>query len=141
MAMLNDRASEAMLAAGARAATDVTGFGLLGHAENVARASGVRVSIDASAVPFMPGVLDLIARGYVPGGTRHNAETHAAFTDFAKSVAEPIRVGLSDAQTSGGLLIFSGLDRIEQLSSDLQAHGALAAVVGSVRQGSGIEVY
>src|SRR5580700_1183847 len=73
MTTLNDRASEAMLRAGARAATDVTGFGLLGHAENIARASGVRLRIDAAAVPFMSSVLDSIAQGIVPGGTRHNA--------------------------------------------------------------------
>ncbi len=140
MTTLNDRASEAMLRAGAHAATDVTGFGLLGHAENIARASGVRLSIDAAAVPFMSGVLEFITRGIVPGGTRHNAETHATFTDFTPSVSEAVRIGLSDAQTSGGLLICVASDRVEQLSSDLRANGALAAVVGDVCEGAGIEV-
>jgi selenide,water dikinase len=140
MTTLNDRASEAMLRAGAHAGTDVTGFGLLGHAENIARASGARLSIDAAAVPFMSGVLDFIAQGIVPGGTRHNAETHATFTDFMPSVPEAVRVGLSDAQTSGGLLICVAPDRVEQLSSDLRANGALAAVIGEVREGAGIEV-
>ncbi|MGA8474608.1 MAG: selenide, water dikinase SelD [Candidatus Cybelea sp.] len=140
MTTLNDRASEAMLRAGAHAATDVTGFGLLGHAENIARASCVRLSIDAAAVPFMSGVLDFIAQGIVPGGTLHNAETHATFTDFTPSVREAVRVGLSDAQTSGGLLICVAPDRAEQLSSDLRANGALAAVVGEVCEGAGIGV-
>jgi selenide,water dikinase len=140
MTTLNDRASEAMLRAGAHAATDVTGFGLLGHAENVARASGVRLSIDAAAVPFMSGVLDFIAQGIMPGGTQHNAETHAAFTDFTPSVPEAVRVGLSDAQTSGGLLICVAPERVEELSCDLLSHGALAAVIGEVREGAGIEV-
>jgi selenide,water dikinase len=140
MTMLNDRACEAMLAADAHAATDVTGFGLLGHAENMARASGVRLSIDASAVPFMSGVLELISQGIVPGGTRHNAQTHAEFTDFADPVPEPVRIGLSDAQTSGGLLISLATNRVEGLARDLLACGALAAVVGKVREGSGIEV-
>ena len=140
MTTLNDRASEAMLRAGAHAATDVTGFGLLGHAENIARASGVRLSIDAAAVPFMSGVLDFIAQGVVPGGTRHNAETHSTFTAFAPSVPEAVRVGLSDAQTSGGLLICVAPDRVEELSCDLLADGALAAVIGEVREGAGIEV-
>jgi selenide,water dikinase len=75
MTTLNDRAAEAMLAAGAHAATDITGFGLLGHAENMARASRVRLIIDSTAAPFMARVLELIAAGIVPGGTRHNAET------------------------------------------------------------------
>jgi selenide,water dikinase len=140
MTRLNDRASEAMLAADAHAATDVTGFGLLGHAENMASASGVRLTFEAKAVPFMAGVLDLIARGMVPGGTRNNAETHAAFTDFEPSVSDAVRIGLSDAQTSGGLLISVAADRVDQLASDLRANGALAAAVGKVREGSGIEV-
>jgi selenide,water dikinase len=141
MTTLNANAAEAMLAARAHAATDVTGFGLLGHAENLARASGVRLRIDATAVPFMSRVLELIGAGVIPGGTRHNAETHATFADFAPSVPEAVRVGLSDAQTSGGLLICVSPDRAAQLSSDLRANGALAAVIGEVREGAGIEVH
>ncbi len=141
MTTLNDRASEAMLGANAHAATDVTGFGLLGHADNVARASNVQLVVNARSVPFMPAVLDLIEAGMVPGGTRHNSETHAAFTTFAPSVPEPLRIGLSDAQTSGGLLISVARDRVEQLSRDLCAHGALAAVIGEVREGAGIDVH
>src|SRR5581483_3411262 len=86
MTTLNEAASEAMLAAGARAATDVTGFGLLGHGGGMARASGVRFEIEANAVPFMSHVLNLIEEGVIPSGTRHNAETHAAYTDFESSV-------------------------------------------------------
>jgi selenide, water dikinase len=140
MTRLNDGASEAMLAAGAHAATDVTGFGLLGHAENIARASRVRLVFDSGAVPFMPGVLDLIAQGVVPSGTHHNAETHAAFTGSAPSVPQAVRIGLSDAQTSGGLLISVAANRVDQLSRDLQLSGALAAVIGEVREGTGILV-
>ncbi|HZY96145.1 MAG TPA: selenide, water dikinase SelD [Candidatus Cybelea sp.] len=140
MTMLNDRASEAMLAAGVHAATDITGFGLLGHAENMARGSNVRLVFDANAIPFMSGVLDLISAGIVPGGTRHNAETHAAFTEFAPSVREAIRTGLSDAQTSGGLLISIAPDRVEQLSHELRVRGSLTAIIGHVRDGLGIDV-
>ena len=140
MTMLNDGASEAMLAADAHAATDVTGFGLLGHADNMARASGVRLVFDASAVPSIAGVLALIEAGMIPGGTRHNAETHAAFTTFAPLVPEAVRIVLSDAQTSGGLLISVAADPVDQLSRDLQKSGALAAIVGEVREGAGIVV-
>jgi selenide,water dikinase len=129
-----------MLAAGAHAATDVTGFGLLGHAEGMARASEVAVVIDAHAVPFMAGVLDLIGAGVTPGGTRHNAETHAVFTTFDPTIPNEIRIGLSDAQTSGGLLISIARDRVDALSRGLSACGALRAIVGEVRAGSGIEV-
>jgi selenide,water dikinase len=140
MTTLNDRAAEAMLAAGVHAATDVTGFGLLGHAENVARASGVRLVIRAPAVAFMKGVLDLIAEGMVPGGTRHNATTHATFTTFAQAVPQAVRVGLSDAQTSGGLLIAVAPERLSTLLRELHDRGTPAAIVGEAGEGSGIEV-
>ena len=140
MTTLNDRAAEAMLAAGAHAATDITGFGLLGHAENMARASRVRLIFDSTAMPFMKRVLELIAGGIVPGGTRHNAQTHAMFTDFAPSVPEEVRIGLSDAQTSGGLLISIARENLATLVAELNDRSTMAAVVGEVRSGSGIEV-
>jgi selenide,water dikinase len=140
MTTLNDLASRAMLAAGAHAATDVTGFGLLGHADEMARASGVGFTIDAEAVPFMPFVLDLIREGVVPSGTEHNARTHAAFTTFDPAVPPAVRIGLSDAQTSGGLLISVAPDRLPGLLHDLRAAALLDAVVGTVREGSGILV-
>jgi selenide,water dikinase len=140
MTTLNARASEAMLACGAHAATDVTGFGLLGHAGSMATASGVQLSIEASAVPFMAQVLELIRDGAVPGGTRHNAQTHGEFTRFDSGVSDIVRIGLSDAQTSGGLLIAVAPERLGALTRDLYASGSLAAVIGEVRAGSGISV-
>ncbi|MBV9233639.1 MAG: selenide, water dikinase SelD [Candidatus Eremiobacteraeota bacterium] len=140
MTTLNDGACAAMLSADAHAATDITGFGLLGHAVNMARASNVRLVFDSTAVPFMDGVLDLIDRGAVPGGTRHNAETHAGFTDFAAVVTEAVRIGLSDAQTSGGLLIAVEAQRVNELTQRLEDNGALAAVIGEVREGAGVLV-
>ncbi len=140
MTTLNDAACAAMLAADAHAATDITGFGLLGHGGAMARASKVRLVIDAAAVPFMRGVLELISDGIVPGGTRHNAETHAAFTDFAGSVPEALRIGLSDAQTSGGLLICVPRESVATLTRELQERDTLAAVIGEARDGAGIEV-
>ncbi len=140
MTLLNDRAAAAMLIAGAHAATDITGFGLLGHAINMARASKVRLVFDSTAVPFMRSVLDLIERGAVAGGTRHNAEAHAAFTTFSPSVPRAVRMALSDAQTSGGLLISVAPSAADRLANDLQKHGARAAIVGEVREGADIEV-
>lgn len=141
MTTLNDGAASAMLAAGAQAATDITGFGLLGHGGGLARASNVQLVIDAGAVPFMDRVLELIDSGVVPGGTRHNAETHAAFTEFAPSVPQSLRIGLSDAQTSGGLLISIAADSVDLLTRQLRECGALAAVIGEVRSGVGIAVF
>jgi selenide,water dikinase len=139
MTQLNDRASEAMLNAGAHAATDITGFGLLGHAGEMARASNVKLVIEGG-VPLMQGVFDLIEAGVVPGGTRHNAETHAAFTSFADSYPKAGRIALSDAQTSGGLLIAVAPGSVATLVRELQRHDALAAVIGEVCSGSGIVV-
>ncbi|MGB8910431.1 MAG: selenide, water dikinase SelD [Candidatus Cybelea sp.] len=141
MTTLNDTAAQAMLAAQAHAATDVTGFGLLGHGGGMARASDVRFVIHANAVPFMDRVLELINAGIVPGGTRHNAQTHATFTQFANSVPDAVRVGLSDAQTSGGLLVSIARERLPILVRELQDRGALAAVIGDVREGAGVEVH
>ncbi|MDQ2992602.1 MAG: selenide, water dikinase SelD [Candidatus Eremiobacteraeota bacterium] len=130
MTTLNDVAAQAMLAAGAHAATDVTGFGLLGHAGEVAHASAVRLVINASAVPLFDCVLELIDADCIPGGTRTNRATHAGFTTFEPDVPEALRVALSDAQTSGGLLV------VLPAGSETD----FGTVVGRVEAGAGIRV-
>ena len=140
MARLNAKASAAMVACGVHAATDITGFGLLGHAGEMARGSGVRIVINAAHVPFHAGVLDLIADGCVPGGTKTNAAEHATFTSFTDPVSARMRLALSDATTSGGLLIALDASNVEALVEMLQSGGDLAAIVGSVERGSGIAV-
>jgi selenide,water dikinase len=140
MTTLNAGAARAMNEAGCRAATDVTGFGILGHGSEMARASGVRLRIVASRVPIFPHVLDLIAVDVMPGGTRRNMREHASFTEFAGGVSESMRVVLSDAQTSGGLLIAVAPGDAETLRRALLREGALAAEIGSVEAGSGIAV-
>ncbi len=140
MTTLNDKASRAMLAAGAHAATDITGFGLLGHAGEIARASGVRLLIDSEAVPVMPLVADLIREGTIPGGTRDNEALHAGFTTFDRSVSAQTRTVLSDAQTSGGLLIAVPRENAAALLHTLRDAGALDATIGEVQEGAGILV-
>ena len=97
----------ALAASGASAMTDVTGFGLLGHLHELALASGVTAEIDATAVPAIAGVMDLLALDEPPvaGGTRRNREWVEAFVDWADSIPESLRWLLCDAMTSGGLLI------------------------------------
>jgi selenide, water dikinase len=104
MTRLNDEASAAALAAGIRCATDVTGFGLLGHVYKLARASGVTAVIDAAAVPFLEGAREAVRDGYVPGGTRRNLAWVTPVTDFGDT-DEETRLLLADAQTSCGLLL------------------------------------
>jgi selenide,water dikinase len=140
MVALNDRASAAMLAAHAHAATDITGYGLLGHAAEMARASDVALHIEASAVPLMPRVLELIEHDIVPGGSKENAAHHAEFTSFASSVSRAMRIALSDAQTSGGLLISLAPENLEILRRELTGTLARCSVIGEVRKGAGITV-
>jgi selenide, water dikinase len=108
MAALNRDAGRAALAAGAECATDVTGFGLLGHLHKMARASGVTAYVEAAAVPYLDGSRESLAAGYVSGGTRRNLEWVRPSTD-ATGVAEEELLLLADAQTSGGLLVAGAL--------------------------------
>lgn len=103
MTTLNAAAAAAALASGARAATDVTGFGLLGHLHKMARASGCTAVIDAAAVPVLDGVRQAAAAGHVPGGTRRNLAWVAPSLESALGELELLV--LADAQTSGGLLV------------------------------------
>ena len=140
MTTLNRAASLAMIAARVHAATDITGFGLLGHGYELARASGVRLRIAAARVPIYELARQLIAVGVAPGGSRKNATEHESFTTFASDVPADLRLLMSDAQTSGGLLIAVPPERLAALLAGLHEPDALAAVIGRVEAGSGIAV-
>ncbi|MDX6248567.1 MAG: selenide, water dikinase [Kribbellaceae bacterium] len=103
MTTLNRDASHAAVAAGAVCATDITGFGLLGHLLKLVRASGVGAVIDASAVPYLDGARQALAAGFVPGGSRRNLDW--VRDSLTASVSEEELLLLADAQTSGGLLV------------------------------------
>ena len=104
MVALNDVASRAALAAGIRAATDVTGFGLLGHLHKLVRASGVAAVIDAASVPVLDGARESLADGYLPGGSRRNLDWVREHLS-ADGIGDLEALLLADAQTSGGLLV------------------------------------
>ena len=133
MTTLNAAASEAALAAGVRAATDVTGFSLLGHLHRMLRASGASASVTASAVPLLPGALDLTAAGYVSGGTRNNVAFLAPWVTVAGRVPDEVVILLQDAQTSGGLLLTTSSPDL--LLAELSARAVPAAVIGEVSPG------
>ncbi|MUL64920.1 selenide, water dikinase SelD [Mycobacterium sp. CBMA 234] len=126
MTALNRDAAEAALAAGARAATDVTGFGLLGHLYKMCRASGVGAVIDRSAVPLVDGALDALRDGFVSGGTRRNLDWVRPHLRPGSDVTEDDLLLLADAQTSGGLLVVGEVPGYP--------------VIGHTVAGSGIEV-
>ncbi len=104
MAALNRDASRAAVERGIRSGTDVTGFGLLGHAYKMARAAEVTLVVDSTAVPLLAGARQAVADGYISGGTRRNLDWITPFTDFG-SASGYDRLLLADAQTSGGLLL------------------------------------
>jgi selenide,water dikinase len=133
MASLNAGAAAAMVDAGAEAATDVTGFGLLGHLRKMLEASGMAARVDAGAVPLLPGTLDLARRDVVAGGTKRNLAWLNETTDWG-DLTPPERLVLADAQTSGGLLIATRDP--EALRAALDARGVIAAEVGVVQAGT-----
>jgi selenide,water dikinase len=133
MSSLNADAAAAMVEAGAAAATDVTGFGLLGHLRKMLEGSGVGARVAASAVPLLPGALDLARRDVVAGGTKRNLAWLNETTDWGE-LTPPERLVLADAQTSGGLLIATL--HTEALRTALQGRGVLAAEIGVVEAGT-----
>jgi selenide, water dikinase len=135
MTLLNAGASEAALAAGVRAATDVTGFGLLGHLHRMLAASKAAARIDAGAVPLLPGALELAAAGFVSGGTRANTERMRAFTKIDPEVPAELAILVHDAQTSGGLLLATPPAKAAGLLADLCRPGLPARLIGEVTSG------
>jgi selenide, water dikinase len=127
MTTLNAGAARAALASGATAATDVTGFGLLGHLGNILASSGVGASLKLSAVPILAGARELALRGVAPGGTKRNLS--AVSVDWAEGIAEADRLLLADAQTSGGLLIAISEQQTEALLAALRQEATPVAVV------------
>jgi len=141
MTTLNRAAAEAMVEVGVSAATDVTGFGLLGHLGALLRASSERAGEPLGAhlvyrqVPLLAGVEEHLAAGLCPGGTRRNLEYAAPDSDFAAGLDEPHRLLLADAQTSGGLLIAVAAARLEPLLAALERRGvATRAVIGAIER-------
>ena len=135
MTTLNRSAAEAMLSAEVQAATDVSGFGLLGHLRGMMSASGTSATLETARIPFLAGARELTEAGHVPGGTRRNLEDLAGDLDFADSVDEVTRILLADAQTSGGLLMCVAPDRLTALLTDLEGDTPSASVIGEVVQG------
>ncbi|HYX52735.1 MAG TPA: AIR synthase-related protein, partial [Candidatus Limnocylindrales bacterium] len=114
------------------AATDITGFGLIGHAREMAQGSGVSLRIKADQVPVLPGALDCIRAKFIPGGLNANRDFAECMVSYASSVPEEIRTVLFDPQTAGGLLISVAEQDTQSLLSALQQAGVAAAEIGEV---------
>jgi selenide, water dikinase len=135
MLQLNAKAASAMNAVGVHAATDVTGFGLLGHLHYLARASGVAARVDAAAVPLLPHAERLADAGEVPGGTRNNERFLASRVAWSSEVSPARQTVLSDAQTSGGLLMATSEEDSGRLLDELRHREVPAAVIGRLIPG------
>ena len=136
MAALNRPGAAAMARVGVNAATDITGFGLLGHLKSMVKGSGVGAEISLSAVPTLPGARDLLAQGVAPGGTHRNVGSVADAVTWDAALSDADRLLLCDAQTSGGLLISVPAERAEALAAALREEGApCAAIVGYITDG------
>jgi selenide,water dikinase len=132
MAALNRRASEIMIETGVSTATDITGFGLIGHLNEVLTASRCRARLYSSRIPFFDEAVRLIKADIAPGGTLGNLKIYNQYVAWAGDVPEYERVLMNDAQTSGGLLIFVPEEKKDRLIMALQKEGILAAHIGDV---------
>lgn len=141
MAALNRAAAEAMVEVGVHAATDVTGFGLLGHLGNMLRASNVGARLELARIPLFDHVAELAAADVCPGGSKRNLAYAAPNTTFASSIPAHMQLVLADAQTSGGMLIAVAPERADALDAALAKHGvAIRARIGEITTGDRIAV-
>jgi selenide,water dikinase len=138
MTRLNKDAAEALLeingggAQAIHAVTDITGFGLLGHAKEMAAGSKVSLEIDHSKIPALPGALDAARGGFLAGGLKNNREWLEGCVEFAASVPEEVRCLLFDPQTSGGLLVSIAASRADTALNALAKRNVPARIIGSV---------
>ncbi len=140
MSRLNADASGLALEHGVRGATDITGYGLLGHGLEMAEASGVRLVLHARAIPFLAGARKYARAGCVPGGSADNQVYFGPRAKFDTALDEYARTLMSDAQTSGGLLLCLPAASQRTFLTAAEARGVPAWVIGRVEGGSGIEV-
>ncbi|MDD5425702.1 MAG: selenide, water dikinase SelD [candidate division Zixibacteria bacterium] len=140
MAGLNRSACEAMQEIGIRAATDVTGFGLLGHLLEMMSGADTSAVIYFDEIPFLPRVLDLATAGIIPGGTHDNFNHTRSQVAYDESLSTVRQLLLNDAQTSGGLLIAVAEDKVSRLRDRLGEKGVMAAIIGKVQPKSSIRI-
>jgi selenide,water dikinase len=140
MLALNRRASRLMKVAGFRAATDITGFALLGHALEMADQGEVRLRFCLDQIPFLPGAVSYAELGLFPGGSCRNEEAYQAEVRFDSGIAEEQQMLLYTPETSGGLLIALSPGSLELMKTLCEGEGQSLWEVGEVAEGTGVEV-
>jgi len=113
-------------------ATDITGFGLIGHVREMALGSGVSIRIDSAKVPALPGAIECIEAGYIPGGLKANREFAECMVGYGDGIPEVIKTLLYDPQTAGGLLLSVAQEDVDRLLMALKAGGVPAVKIGEV---------
>ncbi len=132
MTTLNKRGAEIALKYDVHGMTDITGFGLIGHARELALASGVSLESNSGEIPILPGALESIRAGFIPGGLNANRDFAECVVERKESIPDDLWILLFDPQTAGGLLISANANDSGKLVSDLQVAGVRAAVIGRV---------
>jgi selenide,water dikinase len=132
MKKLNRDAADACVRVGVHACTDITGFGLLGHALEMAAASHLCFNIEFNKIPFMKEALDTIRKGFVPGGTKSNLLYVSPCVLFPGDIQTTQQYLLCDPQTSGGLLVAVAQDKADALNNELINNGVMSKMIGSV---------
>ena len=140
MRRLNRAAAEVLVGAGVRAATDVTGFGLLGHATEMARGSGTRFVLEAGALPALEGALELAAAGVETDGAAHNRRFVAPYLVLDAGVERSREVLAFDPQTSGGLLAAVSDEALAMVAAGLDAAAVGCWRIGRVESGEGVRL-
>lgn len=140
MLQTNRHSSHLAVAAGVRAMTDITGFGLLGHADEMARGADLRFTVNAQAIPLLDGALACVAAGVGTGGAGRNQAYAGPRVTFDAAVPEPVRAVLWDPQTSGGLLLAASPATAAALEAAFAADSSPLWRIGFVSDGSGIAV-
>jgi len=134
MTTLNARAADVAISGGyaVHAATDITGFGLIGHLREMAAGSGVSVRINSGGVPVLPGALECVRKGFIPGGLTANRDFAECLVGYDGNIPEEVKTILFDPQTAGGLLLSVAGERSQELVAALQKAGIQAAEIGQV---------
>jgi selenide,water dikinase len=142
MTVLNKGAAEAMNSIGVHACTDITGYGLLGHLLEMCQGSKVSATLDFNTIPLIEGVYELAQKKFIPSGTKRNLEYVLSHVNFSKSISEEQQYLLSDAQTSGGLLISVAKEKANDLQILLNEKSCLEnSIIGNVYNSAEFPIY
>jgi len=141
MTQLNNLASKAMIEIGVNACTDVTGYGLLGHLLEMCQASNVSATINFNATPIIEGTYELAQKGHIPGGTKKNLDFVSQHVNFSKNISNEQKYILSDAQTSGGLLISVSTEKSNDLLRLLKEQNIKCSLIGKIYNQAEFSIY